>query len=188
MFTLVETITTAVMDHFKSLREYKSWVVVATCSAGFIMGIPMTCSAGIYLFTLIDETSASWNILIFALLEVITVAWLYGTDRFLMNIEDMGIKLPLPAKIYWSACWTVITPIALALLIIAKFITYEPVSYAKQEFPYGVQVAGWLVASSSCIFLPLVAIRQILKRKRSGKPLGLALIKPTPKWLPQSNL
>jgi len=187
MFTLVETVTTALMDHFKSLREYKPWVVVGSCAAGFLLGIPMTCSAGIYLFTLIDETSASWNILAFAFLEVTTVAWLYGTDRFLMNIEDMGIQLPLFAKVYWSACWTVVTPVILAILVVAKFITYSPVAYAKVPFPESVQVAGWIIGASSCVLIPAVLVRQVLKRKKAGKPLGWALLKPTPKWLPQGN-
>ena len=158
--------------------------MVGTCALGFVLGLSMCCSAGIYMFTLIDETCASWNILIFALLEVTTVAWLYGVDRFLGDIEEMGMRLPTVARWYWKTCWTGITPTILAILVVWKFATLEDVKYAGEPFPAPVQVLGLLIGFSSVIFLPLLAVRQVLKRRASGKPLGAALWRPTPKWLP----
>ncbi len=186
MFTLVETITTALMDHFKSLRAHKEWVVVATCFLGFLLGLTMCCSAGIYMFTLIDTTCASWNILLFAFLEVITVSWMYGVNRFFGDIEEMGMRLPAGVKYYWKACWLVITPVILFVLVVWKFFSVGKVYYddKKNPFPDEIQALGWLIGASSVIFLPILAVRQVLKRKRSGKPLGWALFKPTPKWLP----
>ncbi len=187
MFTQVETITTALLDHFKSLRAHKEWVVVATSVAGFVLGLSMCSSAGIYMFTLIDKTCASWNILLFAFFEVATVSWLYGVERFFGDIREMGMRLPAPVKWYWKICWLVVTPLVLAVLVILKFVSVasgKGVDYAGYVFPPAVQGLGWLIGLSSVIFLPLLAVRQILKRKRSGKALGWALFKPTAKWLP----
>ncbi len=184
MFTLVETVTTALLDHFKSLRAHKEWVVVGTCALGFVLGLTMCCSAGINMFTLIDETCASWNILLFAFLEVATVSWLYGVDRFFGDIEEMGMRLPAAIKWYWKGCWLVVTPKILIVLVVWKFVTVEKVGRKDEPFPDSIQALGWLIGVSTVVFLPILTIRQVLKRKRSGKPLGAALWKPTPKWLP----
>ena len=87
MFTFVETVTTAIMDHYRWLGPHKHWVVIGVCGAGFILGLSMCAQGGILMFTLIDATSASWNILLFAIIELILVAWMYGADNFMENIH-----------------------------------------------------------------------------------------------------
>ena len=54
------------------------------------------------MFDLIDSTCASWNVLVFAIIEVTLVAWGYGADNFLANIKEMGMNLPTPMKMYWK--------------------------------------------------------------------------------------
>ena len=211
MFTNVETITTALIDHFKSLRDPKPvfsigpfWdvkrkelVVVGTCFFSFIFGLSMVAKGGIYMFTLIDATCASWNILLFALLEVFLVAWMYGIDRlgnyslpatrFVENLEEMGIKLSGPVRWYWVLCWQFITPLILLVLVVAQFAKGIQVSYDEYEFPEEINALGWLISLSSVAMLPLLAVRQIVRRSRKGKELGLALFKVTPKWKPQQG-
>jgi hypothetical protein len=141
MFTFVETLTTCIMDHFKQLAKYKAYVVITTCFVSFICGLSMCTNGGIYMFELIDGTSASWNILVFALIEVVLVAWGYGVDNFLGNIEEMGMKLSRPMKFYWRTCWTYVTPILLAFLVIFKFVQHQPLKstsykYCDKEISY----------------------------------------------------
>jgi hypothetical protein len=46
------------------------------------------------MFTLFNASAPSWNLLLFALLEVVVVAWLYGAEKFLQNLsEEMEIKM-----------------------------------------------------------------------------------------------
>ena len=188
MFTLVETLTTALIDHFKELRPHKEWVVVITCLIGFLFGLSMCCSGGVLMFQLIDNTCSSWNLLLFAFLEVTLVSWFYGTDKFLENIKEMGMNIHPAVEIYWTACWVFITPIILITLIIWNFVDYPEVSYAGYTFPPGVQGLGVLIALSSVIMLPLLLVRQLLRRRAKGKPLGRALLEPTPKWKPAGKL
>lgn len=187
MFTFVETLTTAILDHFRSLRVYKEWVVAITCLVGFLCGLSMCTEGGIYMFTLIDSMSASWNILLFALIEVVLVAWVYGTDKFLGNISEMGIKLPTVIMWYWKICWQFITPGILAVLVIMSFYFHSPVVYGDYEFEPSVQALGWMIGFSSFLFIPGVAAWNIYKRSQRGKPLGMAVFKPTPKWGPASG-
>ena len=73
-------------------------------------------SGGIFIFTLIDDKCATWNVLLFALIECVIVAWLYGVEEFFDNIDQMGMKLrtrSLGWKVmywYWYTCWKFITP------------------------------------------------------------------------------
>ena len=144
----------------------------------------MCTSSGILMFTLIDETSASWNILLFALLEVITVSWIYGIDRFFENLDEMSVKFHFLIKLYWKVCWTFITPVLLAVLVVWKFISTGRVKYGDYDFPDWVQALGWMFGVTSVLMLPLVSIRQILIRRSKGQELGRALFRPTEEWLP----
>lgn len=188
MFTNVETLTTAILDHFKSLRKRKELVVVATCATGFLFGLSMVSKGGMYMFTLIDSTCASWNILLFAFLELFLVTWMYGTDRFVENLEEMGIRLWGPVKWYWILCWQAITPLILIVLVVQQFKSGIHVKYEEYIFPSSIQSLGWLISLSSVAMIPLLAARQIIRRYRKGKKLGFALYKSTPKWLPATKI
>ena len=188
MFTNVETLTTAILDHFKSLRARKELVVIATCATGFLFGLSMVSKGGMYMFTLIDATCASWNILLFAFLELFLVSWMYGIDRFVENLEEMGINLWGPIKWYWVLCWQAITPLILITLVVKQFENGIHVKYEEYVFPDSIQSLGWLISLSSVVMLPLLAVRQIVRRYRKGKKLGFALYKVTPKWMPASKI
>ena len=96
------------------------------------------------MFSLIDSYASSWGLLICALTEVILVMYVYGFRRFLANIEEMGIKIPIVLKYYWISMWTVITPLILGIILIMTFVQYSPassLSYADNyTFPGKIQV------------------------------------------------
>jgi solute carrier family 6 amino acid transporter-like protein 5/7/9/14 len=77
-FAGVEAINTAIIDQWPSLRCHKQWVAASTCAACFVLALPMCCSGGVYLFTVMDWNTASWAILIIGFAEVALVAWVYG--------------------------------------------------------------------------------------------------------------
>ena len=115
-FADVETIATSIIDHFKFRSGQKSAVVAGICAAGFLLGLSMVTQGGLYMFTLIDSTAFSWNLLLFALLEVVLAAWIYGVDPFFKNLEEMNIRLWGPVKWYWIVCWKFVTPAILGIL------------------------------------------------------------------------
>ena len=192
MFTFVETLTTAIMDHFNHLHQYKHYVVIGTCFIGFLSGLSMCTNAGIYMFELLDSTCASWNIFLFAILELVVVSWIYGVRRFMENIEEMNIYIPRIMKFYWIACWSVITPILLIALVVISFIQWEPLrsldykTYSGDEefyvYPESIQILGWLVPCSTVAFLPILGIFQIVSYYKKNGKLSLELFRPTSKW------
>ena len=52
----------------------------------FALGVVFTCGGGIHAFTLFNAAAPSWNLLLFTLLEVVAVAWIYGTDNVVKNL------------------------------------------------------------------------------------------------------
>ncbi len=82
IFGAFETVVSAACDAFPgSLRRRKSALVVALAALLFAAGTCFTCGGGIHAFVLFNASAPSWNLLLFALLEVVAVAWLYGTDK-----------------------------------------------------------------------------------------------------------
>merc|ERR1719330_884808 len=56
-FTMVETITTAIMDQWPKTRAHKGKVVIGASILGFLLGLTCTTHGGIYMFSLIDMLS-----------------------------------------------------------------------------------------------------------------------------------
>lgn len=186
MFTFTETITTAIIDQF-GLSKKKHFVVIGTCLVGFLCGLSMCTSAGFYMFELLDSSGASWNILLFALIELIIVSWLYGANKFWDNIKEMELKIPKFMELYWKACWCFISPALMAILLIVKFVKFEPYKSNKYIYPPNIQALGWLIALSSVMCLPLVGAYKVYTRIKKGKKLGMALIRPTKRWGPPES-
>merc|ERR1712165_420878 len=184
MFTFVETITTAFMDHFDKLAPHKHWVVIGVCATGFVLGLSMCSAGGIYMFTLIDNTCASWNILLFAIIELILVSWLYGVDKFLDNIREMKMNLPKPVELYWRICWQFVTPILLTVVLVLQFVFAEEVKYGDYTFPPAIQDFGWVIGCASTAFIPGIAAWQYFRRHKKGKNIGLDMFRPSPRWGP----
>ena len=197
MFTTVETVTTCMFDHFKQLAPYKPIVVVMTCTTFFMLGLSMCSSGGIYMFQLLDNCSASWNILLIALVELILVSWGYGADNFLNNIKDMRMKLSQPMRLYWKICWKFITPTILLSILVITFARHEKLktvnwTFKNEEDVYvwedGVQALGWLISLGSVLIIPLVGIYQVCIRKSKGDPINVwAMFRKTAEWKPSPD-
>jgi hypothetical protein len=55
----------------------------------------------------------------------VEVAWIYGSSRFLSNIEEM-VHLPAVFRVYWWFLWTLVCPVIIAAVVILKWYTYQP--------------------------------------------------------------
>ena len=71
---------------------------------------------------LLDNYVATWSVLIICVVECLVVSYIYGVSRFLSDIQAMVGYRPWPI---WTACWAVLTPSILVIIIILTFINYE---------------------------------------------------------------
>ena len=56
------------------------------------------------------------------------IAWVYGCEKFLGNIEEMGMKLPKVVKMYWTAMWFAVSPLIMSAVIILKWVETKPMT------------------------------------------------------------
>ena len=98
------------------LRLYEEWVVVGVCSTSFLFGLMFCTPAAIKMVDGFETALGSWNILLFAFLEVVLVGWIYGMDRFLDNLKQMGIQISVVTKWYFAYYVKYILPILICYL------------------------------------------------------------------------
>ncbi|XP_014665683.1 PREDICTED: sodium- and chloride-dependent glycine transporter 1-like, partial [Priapulus caudatus] len=139
-FTMMETVTTAVLDKFTQLRKYKAWVLLAACTLWFLAGLSMTGQVGVYVLTLIDSYAAGWSLMILALLECIVIGWFYDvpnvksprTRRF---GDDIAMMIGYRPFIGWQIMWKFVTPAILLFILFFTWIDYTPIKYASYVYP-----------------------------------------------------
>uniref|UniRef100_A0A182T505 Transporter n=1 Tax=Anopheles maculatus TaxID=74869 RepID=A0A182T505_9DIPT len=74
----------------------------------FFLGVDSM--GGMYLVQLLDWYSASISVILVCIVEVIAVAWIYGCDRFVRDVEFM---IDRRVEQFWIVSWKFITPIVL---------------------------------------------------------------------------
>lgn len=132
----METVTTAILDKFPNLRHCKIWVVLSVSIFGYVGGLGFTTKvsftshstfvifsfviiiifsvqSGMYWLQLMDKYAANWSVLIIAIVECILIAWRYGSERFLNDIQTMIGRHSRVWVFFWSWMWRLITPSAL---------------------------------------------------------------------------
>ena len=109
-FALLETVQTAVLDRFPSLRDHKFLILTLVSTMGYAGGIIFTTQSGVLWLGLFDKYAANFSVSIIAITECLLISWYYGTDRFIRDIEKMiGIQSER-WKWMWTWMWKVVTP------------------------------------------------------------------------------
>ncbi|KAJ8370212.1 hypothetical protein SKAU_G00102400 [Synaphobranchus kaupii] len=116
MIGTMEGITSPVLDTFKIRKEI---LTVCCCIGAFLFGLLFVQRSGNYFVTMFDDYSAGLPLTIVVFLENISVAWIYGTKRFMQDLEDMlGFR---PYSFYFYM-WKYVSPLCLLVLIAATII------------------------------------------------------------------
>uniref|UniRef100_A0AAQ6A594 Solute carrier family 6 member 14 n=1 Tax=Amphiprion ocellaris TaxID=80972 RepID=A0AAQ6A594_AMPOC len=145
-FAGIEVITTCLLDAFPKLFKSKhALLTLTTSSILYLLGLPCVTRAGIYWVTLIDQFVASWVLLFLALLEVAGVAYIYGGNRFIKDIEMMLGKKTFAFWLWWRACWFFISPCIIVVILVWSVITFVPPTYGEVPYPPWGLALGWLM-------------------------------------------
>uniref|UniRef100_A0A1B6MBJ9 Transporter n=1 Tax=Graphocephala atropunctata TaxID=36148 RepID=A0A1B6MBJ9_9HEMI len=154
-----EAIITALSDEFPVIGRNREIFVACLFTLYFFVGLVSCAQGGFYFFHLLDRYAAGYSMLVAVLFEAIAVSWIYGTRRFCDDIKDM---IGFAPGYYWKVCWYVLAPAFLMFIIVFGLLGYEPLTYDNYVYPQWANVIGWMIACSSVLMIPLVAVIQII--------------------------
>uniref|UniRef100_A0A9J7ZKS9 Transporter n=1 Tax=Cyprinus carpio carpio TaxID=630221 RepID=A0A9J7ZKS9_CYPCA len=162
MFGTMAGILTPLTDTFKTLRNHKFLFTACSCVVGFLIGLMFTQRCGNYFVTMFDDYSATLPLIIVVIFQTISVAWVYGADRFL---EDLKRMLDRPVPVVYKYMWKYVCPVAMLGLLGASllkmflerptYIAWNREKASKEDLPY----PDWALAVLSTLiivaFLPV---------------------------------
>ncbi|CAF1064259.1 unnamed protein product [Rotaria sordida] len=160
-FALSDVTISGILDTFTNLRRYKTFVILGYCAVCFLLALPMCAPGGIYLFTLMNEYSSNLSVIVCAFFEFIIIAYIYGFNKFMEDIRMMLDKRPLEP--YWFLTWCISGPIITLIVFFSSIIQFRAPTEGKYVFSTYANVLGWLMVSSSIIFIPGVMIYEFIK-------------------------
>ena len=137
-----EVLIASITDEFPRLRKKRVTVMIFSCLAAFLLGFPICFESGSLLFQLMDNRYKSLScietylfviyrifyrrtasaLLVATLLESILMSWVYGAQKFISHIKEMGMEIPKVLKFYWLTCWIALTPSIIAFISIYYWV------------------------------------------------------------------
>ncbi|MED6291364.1 hypothetical protein CHARACLAT_022751 [Characodon lateralis] len=133
-----------VITPLRELKLVPKWVpheVLSgiVCLLSFLIGLIFTLGSGNYWVEVFNGYVGSVPLLIVAFFEIIGVIYVHGMKKFSEDIYFMTGRKP---NIYWKACWMVISPTMLLVVLIAyvaiqatKYPTYPAWNPDYELFP-----------------------------------------------------
>ncbi|XP_045164528.1 sodium- and chloride-dependent glycine transporter 1-like [Mercenaria mercenaria] len=182
-FAMVETVLTGCMDQVPVLRQFKTFVILVICAIFFLLGLPLTCSGGMYLLQILDNFVGGWTLLIIGFAENMAIAYCYGVPRF---CKDLEVMLGFPQNIYFKICWYAVSPLAVLFIFVFTFVDYEASTYGDYTFPAWADGIGWVLACLVISPIIIVMFYTLAKEDDTDSPLEKLrlLITPTREWGP----
>ena len=154
----MEAVITGVVDEYRIFRKRKELFILVACIACFLLGLPCVTQGGAFVLNLFDYQSGGVSLLFLGFFETVTLAWIYGTDRFSLDIEKMIGRRP---GAWWWFCWRFCAPTIMAGIFLFSISQWSGVSYNDYKYPPWAEFLGWVIALSSMLFIPGVAIWQL---------------------------
>ncbi|XP_026206391.1 sodium-dependent neutral amino acid transporter B(0)AT2 [Anabas testudineus] len=119
MFGTMQGILTPLMDNFSFFERHRTLLTVSSCALGFLIGLLFTQRSGNYFVTMFDDYSATLPLIIVVIFETVSVAWVYGTDRFL---DDIEVMLKWRPPVVYKYLWKYVCLLAMGGLLAASLL------------------------------------------------------------------
>ncbi|XP_014476459.1 PREDICTED: sodium-dependent nutrient amino acid transporter 1-like [Dinoponera quadriceps] len=177
---LTSAIIAIVRDQFPGVKYWH--VAVATCVGEFLIGLIYVTPGGQFMVTFVDYYVTSFIAFLPAAFEMIAVAWSYGLDNFLDDIEFM---LKRRLSLFWRLCWSIVTPIIIIVIFLYAIIDLKPLKYNKSFYPEVAYVIGWILFFVAVLQIPLwIMIAILRKRHLPGREMIKRATEPLKSWGP----
>lgn len=146
----------------------------------------MMTKGGFFVLNLIDSKISGAPLLMIGLCEVIAIPWVYGTTKFINDIESMVGKKPKWFWVIFQISWKGISPIVLFSLIILNYLPESATGIAKtaltvdeKGYPaYAEFGFGYIIEFSPIAIVIGCMIYQLFKNRNNLK----AVIEPSEEY------
>lgn len=135
------------IEIFKRIR--KEYITATVCCICFFVGLIFTTGAGEYWLKMFDSFAGTIGLVVVALMEMMSVIFIYGHEKFTKDIFDMtGIKPGL----YWQITWRFLAPVIMVVILISSIISMlvTPPTYDAWDANTGMTkktaYPGWVLA------------------------------------------
>ncbi|KAM6970095.1 sodium- and chloride-dependent GABA transporter 2-like [Aplochiton taeniatus] len=188
-FVGLECLMTSVVDLFPThMRKgsRRELLLLLICCGCCTFGLLLVTEGGIYILQLMDHHVCSGTtLLLLSLFQSLSIAWVYGADRFYGNITDMIGYRPLPLMKY---CWLYITPFVCFGTFVFSIMKYTPLKFSNSYvYPVWANVIGWFIASVSLSLIPLWVIYKMATGEGSFQQRFLLLCRPVEEFVPSNG-
>ncbi|GBP89071.1 Sodium-dependent neutral amino acid transporter SLC6A17 [Eumeta japonica] len=153
------------IDFFK--RISKPIITGVVCTFCFLVGLVFTTGAGEYWLKMFDSFAGTVGLVVVALLEMVSVVYIYGHEKFTNDIFEMTGYRP---GAYWQLTWRYIGPFIVTCILVSSviFMFIHPPTYGAWNAEEGRVVnrayPPWVLAIAVCMILagvlpiPMVAL------------------------------
>ncbi|CAK9303329.1 unnamed protein product [Gordionus sp. m RMFG-2023] len=158
IFVSLEVLFSAIFDQLpEKYRDKQMYWNLITSILLMLLGFPFLLKGGIYLFQLFDWYVGILSIMTFCLIETCVVCWIYGSQRFVDDIQCM-LEENLKGALIWKILWSAVNPIILCTMIVSNMLYHVPIYYGNYVYPQWSIRMGWAISCISLIPIPIYAI------------------------------
>uniref|UniRef100_A0A8C1RGQ5 Transporter n=1 Tax=Cyprinus carpio TaxID=7962 RepID=A0A8C1RGQ5_CYPCA len=177
MFGTMQGILTPLMDNFRVLGRHKTMLTVCSCILGFFIGLLFTQRSGNYFVTMFDDYSATLPLIIVVVFETVSVAWIYGADRFL---DDVEVMLRWRPPVVYCYLWKYVCLLGMVGLLAASLLrmVFKRPTYTAWNHTTGSETSleypGWALVMLSTLIIVAslpVPVGYLLSFLRGGQSL-----------------
>ncbi|XP_061659018.1 sodium- and chloride-dependent GABA transporter 2-like [Syngnathoides biaculeatus] len=156
-FVGLECLMTSLVDLYPAfLRQgyRRELVLLAICSISCLLGLSLVTEGGMYLLQLVDFYICSgMTLLLLSIFQSVSIAWIYGAERFYGNITDMIGYRPSPLM---KLCWCYFTPCLCFGTFVFSIVRYSPLKFSSTYvYPLWANILGWFLSTISLSLIPL---------------------------------
>lgn len=182
-FAILETFVTSLSDQIPFLRAHKWGFTIVMGIVCFLLGLPMVTRGGQYVLELVDNFGGSTTLIFIGLIEIISLAYVYGYGHF---SDDVFFMLDKRLGWYWRITWTVTSPLVLFIIFIFAMLDQkDPLKYGKYVYPSWAVGIGWAITLFVMLQIPFWAAVSIYRAPGNTFLQKLRrATRPSPAWGP----
>lgn len=146
------------IDLFKRIK--KQYMTGVVCTICFFVGLIFCTGAGEYWLKMFDSFAGTIGLVMVALMEMISVIFVYGHEKFTKDIEEMTGYRP---GAYWQFTWRFLAPIIMVCILLSSIVSMfiRKPTYSAWDASRGIAVPtaypSWVLAIAVVIIFASIA-------------------------------